>query len=747
MFFFDSFDAGLDGVARRVSVGARRLARRRSVVQCLCVRPCDGRVCHDCNTSCSVSCSTLPLRAFRGRLRSLILICGLFVFAFFPSVAHAQPSLEISGNPTGMTGNDKGYVVVNTNNQYDAALEVLGLWGTKIQLNQEMFAKLSNPETGGAFYTFASSFFRLGSDGVDYRMYPGWAGDTYYQTLLVDVYGFGNVWGVETNSEDMAAAKRDYNVIRNGGSLGGGGGVSADTYTLTLQESGVVRDSQLNNFYRVDGVRYLVNDYKSSTTELSANAPKTLTFDFSNASTKSLVEDRLALGWHLYVYAYPGSYSASGTGNSPLYFNVLLCNTTASVYPVEYSLGGVTWRSTNIKVEYDETKSYYIAKAKFATDYSAAMSWVDSDSFTIDGGLVHVSNASQFSDAGFASPRSNGRNVWINYDVSGPTLPPNNWPDDDPTTPTPTPDPPEVPGPNDDPIPQPDPPDLPNPVQDPVTDPYTPDPDPPTNPVVTYDPDPTGEPIDYRPWLNAILKLLRTINTTLDDGFYDLDVWLTEHCDHIRKQIHDEALNLGLKLQVAITNGFVSFERWLQTTFTPWFLDSLDVRLNTHLRELEGYLHDLFVWLANELDFTVSGGDFDDSTVVSWLKKIYLQLYQLGNRESSDTEQQLGTIDYDSSYGRVSAAYGELGDNLPFCVPDDMSTVLGWFVTAPVTPVFDVPWGFVGGSSSCHVDLSGWDGVAAACRSLFMALFCLELTKYTLHLWRLYRAAFAGVSV
>lgn len=322
----------------------------------------------------------------------------------------------------------------------------------------------------------------------------------------------------------------------------------------------------------------------------------------------------------------------------------------------------------------------------------------------------------------------------------------NHWPTDDPT---PTPDPPEVPGPGDDPIPQPDPPDLPDPREYPVSDPYTPDPDPPTNPVITYDPNPTGEPTDYRPWLNAILVLLRKINTTISDGFGDLRGWLTNHCDHIREQIHSDSVDLGLHIQTAIQNGFISFERWLQGTFAGYFIDELDYVIGQQFAELESYLYDLFHWLASQFDFTFGGSNYDDSSVIYWLRRIYARLGGGAPNPGDD-----GTVDEgfdwwawllglitDALGGIITDFVGDVGgflatlaDVFPFSIPGDIVAYLTLLDAARETPRFVVTIPAVDGwwqSFDYEIDLAPFDDAMGVVRGMYLIYWGLILVMKT----------------
>jgi len=79
----------------------------------------------------------------------------------------------------------------------------------------------------------------------------------------------------------------------------------------------------------------------------------------------------------------------------------------------------------------------------------------------------------------------------------------------------------------------------------------------------------------------------------------------------------------------------------------------------------------------------------------------------------------------------------DLSDVFPFCIPFDLYAMFAVWVAAPVAPSFHLPLVVpVIGTFYLDVDLSPWDGVAAAFRVLLMALFGVGLAMITRDLIR-----------
>lgn len=651
---------------------------------------------------------------------SLVFPCG--AFALSPN------DQGVLWGPTSLGGGNSGIVVSATNN-FDAALWAIGRWNTKIQLDNPKFAMLSNEGTGGHFYELASYFHSYAEVGT-----PNWPNAAAVEGYAISL-GPDNVWLASVPLSLISDARRDYNTVLNGGSLGGGGAVTGDVlvfsgvphYSVNSSNKYGIRVpsySTTNDLYRYVGSS---SDWESESFRFVGN-PLTVSWPAAVLETSDFLT-RFPLSEYDYWLAF--TFNTSGV------------MTTWEV-----------WAGKNPSITYGSNTvgaagSQYVSNVTFSEYAKLSQSSLRDTSwptahYAYDGGTLTFSGLSSdsFGSISLTSSTTSGslsassiRQILHVGGFGGGGGGDNNWPTDDPT---PTPDPPEVPGPSDDPVVEPDPPDLPNPVTYPVSDPYTPDPDPPANPVVTYDPNPTGEPTDYRPWLNAILVLLRKINTTLSDGFGDLRGWLTNHCDHIREQIHSDSVDLGLHVQTAIQNGFISFERWLQGTFSGYFLDEIDYLLGENFRELEGYLYDLFDWLASQFDFTFGGTSYDDSSVIYWLRRIYARLGGGAPNPGDD-----GTVDdgfdwwawllgliTDALGGVVTDLVGDIGGFLseiaqkfPFSIPADIVLYLSLLDAPRETPVFTFVIPAIQGSWDSweiEIDLSPYDDALSIVRSMVL---------------------------
>lgn len=230
-----------------------------------------------------------------------------------------------------------------------------------------------------------------------------------------------------------------------------------------------------------------------------------------------------------------------------------------------------------------------------------------------------------------------------------------------------------------------------------------------------------------------------TINIYQDVAYVTADIAaildaLNEHCEHIQRSISD---------------NFYDF-------WTVW-----SAQIRDEFSTLEDYLHDLFVWLAEQMDFSVSGGEYDDSSVVSWLKKIWLKLGSGGNSQPTDPAidpfgwaewlQQLLANFLDALLGLGTGAVDDVVDDLtallgkfPFCVPWDLAAALAILDAEPIIPVFQWPMFYLDASGlhSFNVELSmePYDEYMGGVRFMFKLIWIVVLlwkTKDAMELLKL----------
>lgn len=244
-------------------------------------------------------------------------------------------------------------------------------------------------------------------------------------------------------------------------------------------------------------------------------------------------------------------------------------------------------------------------------------------------------------------------------------------------------------------------------------EPVIPEPDMPDLPVFTPVVQPEGT--DYTDWLRAILEALNAIDSDLVEFASNVGDYFSAQNTFLRQIISDMARHC----------------------------DHLQIRLNEENEELQDYLHDLFVWLERQLEFNFEG--FDDTSIISWLRKIYAKLGG-GTYEPNPQADEPSFFEWlkdlwhrflldlmavlPDSLGNLLDLFSQLTHYFPFSIPWDVAALLGLFAHTPITPVFDLPMPFMageGGTTMVHIDLSGWDGVASMMRPVFLAIFCLKL--------------------
>lgn len=632
---------------------------------------------------------------------ALVALCVLF--SGVTAYAVAPNDQGVLWGPTQLNNAGDDAYCVCANNNFDAALWVIGKWNTKIQLSNDMFAMLSNADTGGRFYTLASLFHSYRESGS-----PNWPNAAQIEGYAA-IFGLDAVWTGVVPDGLVAGAREDYLTILGGGSLGGGGSDESDylefTGTTHFSAGSSYRYFDVGGsrlYYRQTKAHMEDSTYLKCANELTLRVPTSGIANFLGARPST-------------QYDYICKLGASG-------------GVSVTIYAVP---------AGKIDFEHQDNTAYgsgrYISRANiiggtevqcYQLTFNASAS-----NYTYDDGVVTVPNVSESS---IGAPVSTSA-ILADYDniLSGgihqvPTIPPSNWPDE----PTTDPDPPEVPSP--------DPPDNPDP------DPW---PDPPSDPV--FDPEPPSNPpaepwtgvleptqyTDYTPWLRAILQALNDIGTALGT-----------HCVHLQEAIAEGFYEFSVTLEGMLNAQRRSLQGYLKSLLTSAVVDLCN-QIDDSIYDLEQYMKSLAQWLASQFDFSVSGGAWDDSTVVSWLKKIYWELQGRTKRNPSEPDvdndlewwQKLLQIITEKLGALVTDFVGDVGDFLeavksrfPFSVPWDVAAYLALLGAAPQTPHFTFVIPAISGwwpEWEIEIDLSAFDSVAAVCRQMMLILwaFCLIL--------------------
>ena len=619
-----------------------------------------------------------------------LVVFGLLLFiTFTPNFADALPYNAVVYGP--LTSTNDGVQTVEVGvvafGKYDAAMVALGYDGAFINgLSDDDRAKLSNQETGGDFWSFAQKFTLAPNDDIMTLNGITWKS-------LNSLYGYGNVRrGVYTQGE-AANAKRDMLKILTDGGLGGGGSAPSDgyyTFKSNIYFEPSIGGSSVSSYYIQDtsGVKY-TNVYNYSGLDYTTYKllPESVTLRMPKQTLASL-NSRFPYDsntWYVYIQL--------NAGKIDLYFvagNVIEPNIKTQ------SLSGDG--KPTIVNEYIKKLNY-----TYESIYTSHLSF--SSNYTFENGVITYTGANDL----VSSRWPNGNGFWSAYvgtfylkkaDVT-PSVPPTNWPSE---TPAPAPTVPEVPEPSE--------PDLP-------TQPSTPTaPSLPDYPSYVIAPGTTYDTFDIQAILDA----------------------MDEHCQHI---------------QSAVYQGFSDYF----DTFTPWLRDEFST-LRTFLREeddwvvesisdefmeLRSYLKELAEWLADQMDFTITGGDYDDSTVVSWLKKIYFKLGgssvntkpvdPVGDPDGSwDWLNQLIEGILSALAGGAANLAGSLGDlfqgikdKFPFSIPWDIVAIVALLDAPPVTPAAVIEYDVFGAHVRYDIDLHFFDEQASVIRAMEDVIFCAFL--------------------
>ena len=278
----------------------------------------------------------------------------------------------------------------------------------------------------------------------------------------------------------------------------------------------------------------------------------------------------------------------------------------------------------------------------------------------------------------------------------------NNWPDDDtPQPPAPNPPTPTTPDPD------------PGPTLPPV-DPHDPVvPSPPTN-----EPAPTGTtPTDYTPWLSAIFQQLVNLTSYIETCFTWLGTALDDHCQHIRDHM---------------------------TTCFNWLGEYEITGMSNLLGEHHTFLNGLAQWIVDNIKWENSGGEFDDSNMIYWLRRIYARqgAGDVNSRPVDPATDYSGFAGWlgvlydavaldvsDTTLTALTSSLSGLQHTFPFSLPWDVRQVLQALDVTPVTPSASIPSGTSGVSYS--VDLHWMDSAMVSVRAFELLVFIVYVMVHT----------------
>lgn len=573
-----------------------------------------------------------------------------------------------ASNPSVVYSDDGLYVVAPCNNGFDAALATIGLFSVRPRLTAEMRTKLSNASTGGAFYELAARFQQQNNtlEGFGNAVYIG------ILTYNVATYGAGNIMqATGVTAADIANAKRDFNIIQNGGSLGGGGGGSGGgptgDATSTLPRSFTCYPSPYTSEHLTETTSYW----------FMVGGSKVYSADVTNVvlSVTTTVQD-LQSQFDIYVVVRMTNSTAQSS-NVDIYF---LPVGSCQLEVVNGFLRLVNTSGNSFIYLRNRTSDTDVAFSGSGTlTGSINLTRSSTASMSASGSISFESSNVPYYVSGYSPTGGGSGNLtdnWPHDVITG-------HPIDEPAVPTPPVfNPITYTNPTDDPLPTP-------PPETPVT---------PVNPIVTTDPTNTT-PQDYTPWLSAILNELRNFHRdAVGLGNNVIDA-LATHCTHITTTIMDETEWLYDQLKAQIRAGVQAI------------LNGLD----QNCTEMMNYLEDLAQWLADQLQFTfnidnsynpeISVPAYDDGSVIAWLQRIYNAIRNIKGPTigtpvtEKDVEDgfdwwawilslldQLFDNVISQTVGEIESFLEEFRNLFPLSIPWDVVAILTMWAGTPTTP-------------------------------------------------------------
>lgn len=492
----------------------------------------------------------------------------LIVFACFLMVPHAayayasnDPTVDHTGGGghafgdnivwgPNVVGPDDLGVMVNTYDKYVAAFSVVtqNLSGVGIgEMDSDMKAQLSNPQTGGAFYTFAQKFTNnniyLPWYNSDYFFGSvGHVAQSFYSGLVSLYYSPEEIFVATYTAGELRDAQRDLLVILDGVSIGSGD-TSSDKFIV----------SPIGSYYHHSRTEaYLEPPYVgigscsvefSYVTNPSSLGLKYFALVIPSDNYRKFGETSISsiggISVRLFASATPITVDFTKTEMVlPVTYDCLVSSSSNIYYWEKFNLSGWGTRdSTNHTIDFSRDTVLGFTGVKLKDS--------GKNEYFIPGGTV-VGKVL--------------RTYYLSSTLSGTVIPPSNWPD---APDTPTPEPPEVPEP---------------PA---VTPPEIPD--------IDFTPDIQGI-------LDAMAEHCRHIRTQIQQSFeslesylYGLFNWLADRFSYAVEPFDDKNLLYWLKrIYSRLGRGGNSkpadpvtdplgFGDWLDTLFTNFLTALFDL--------------------------------------------------------------------------------------------------------------------------------------------------------------------------
>lgn len=611
-------------------------------------------------------------------------------------------------NPVGRWGsgdNDENGVIVVANSMYNAAIVTCGYDVLDSRFTHEVKAKLSNASTGGNFYTFAQTFECFqGQDGYNY---PSWnRSGTGVVDTLASLYGSSNVWWSIYDSYLLQSAKEDLQAILNGEDLGGGSGSGTGTASYTYTGK--------TQYYNGTSANYGTNKFQNgdkiisfSLNDSAERMPEEYYIKFRNTDLQDMYNSYPVSEYDYYAAISSVSNSSSATGWS----------WTINIYAIPKGKAELTYETLTIGNTTNRVP--LILKTEISTRYyslriTAAKATYSGTVFTVNSGNVGTVQSITANTANIINKTQQSGVLGTVYVMGGagdtPVTPPTNWPDNPTQTPV---TPPEVPE-YDEPVSG-NPPDYtPYSITTPYTDTST------GNTYVyntynnySYDYTNSYPPDDYTDlygWLNSIFNQLKFIQMRLTINLIELSAQIEDmikgndantaqiiaKLEQIIRAINNAGSTINGTLgrvQAAIDAGLGAIYELIGDFMSDVHADFVSIG---------EYMESLFVWLAEQIEYSMGDG-YDDSSVLTWLKKIYSKMGMgIRSKPVDPVADPVGAWDWlgqliQSILGALSNVVGELTgtvgelfngikEKFPFSIPWDLAAILALFDAAPVTP-------------------------------------------------------------